>query len=129
MSDKICTALQLINFWQDLSRDIPNHRHYLTDAACKQFSVARADLKTNPQPHAVTQLIKNCVLEARQMMLAGAPLCNRIAGRAGWELRFVVQGGLRILEKIEKMNFATLHSRPSIGKVDIAIMAWRSLWM
>ncbi len=129
MSDKICTALQLINFWQDLSRDIPNHRHYLTDAACKQFSVARADLKTNPQPHAVTQLIKNCVLEARQMMLAGAPLCKRIAGRAGWELRFVVQGGLRILEKIEKMNFATLHSRPSIGKVDIAIMAWRSLWM
>ena len=129
MSDKICTALQLINFWQDLSRDIPAHRHYLSDEACQQFSVTRADLLTASQSPAVTQLIKSCVLEAGQMMREGAPLCKLIGGRAGWELRFVVQGGLRILEKIETMNFATLHARPSIGKRDIVVMAWRSLWM
>ena len=129
MSDKICTALQLINFWQDLSRDVPNHRHYLTDAACHQFSVTRADLSTQSQSPAVTQLVKSCVVEAVQMMQAGAPLCKLIAGRAGWELRLVVQGGLRILEKIKQMDYATLHDRPSIGKRDIVVMAWRSLWM
>ncbi len=129
MSDKICTALQLINFWQDLSRDIPNHRHYVTDAACHEFSVARTDMLINPQLPAITQLVKGYVVEAAQMMREGAPLCKLIAGRAGWELRLVVQGGLRILEKIEKMNFQTLHARPAIGKRDMAVMAWRSLWM
>ena len=129
MSDKICTALQLINFWQDLSRDIPNRRHYLTDAACREFSVSRADLSVKPQSQAITRLIRSCVMDARQMMLDGAPLCKLIPGRAGWELRFVVQGGLRILEKIEQMDYASLHARPAIGKHDIVFMAWRSLWM
>ena len=129
MSDKICTALQLINFWQDLSRDIPNGRQYFTDEACQQFGVHRNDLLNKPQSYQVMQLVKHCVAEARQLMQEGAPLCKLIPGRAGWELRLVVQGGLRILEKIEQMDFQTLHSRPVIGKPDIATMAWRSLWM
>ena len=129
MSDQICTALQLINFWQDLSRDLPNGRHYLTDADCKQYSVNRSDLHLEKQTQNLTQLVAHLVQQARQLMLGGLPLCKIIPGRAGWELRFVVQGGLRILEKIEQLHFQTLHNRPSIGKGDITVMTWRSLWM
>ena len=62
-------------------------------------------------------------------MLNGSKLVHRIPGRAGWELRLVVQGGLRILDKIEAMNFATLNRRPTVGKWDVPLMLWRALWM
>ena len=128
-SDNICTALQLINFWQDLSVDVPRGRHYVTDQARKRFNVQRADLGLLPQSAEATALIADLVLQARKLMEAGAPLARQIPGRAGWELRLVVQGGLRILDKIESLDFQTLRIRPKIGKFDIAIMAWRALWM
>jgi phytoene/squalene synthetase len=62
-------------------------------------------------------------------MLSGAPLVHALPGRAGWELRLVVQGGLRILEKIATMDFTTLHARPTLRAPDAALMFWRALWM
>ena len=50
-------------------------------------------------------------------------------GRAGWELRRVVQGGLRILDKIEALGFNTLKTRPKLGRWDVLVMGWRALWM
>jgi hypothetical protein len=47
----------------------------------------------------------------------------------GWELRLVVQGGLRILDKIEALHYATLRQRPTLGRWDFVVMAWRALWM
>ena len=128
-SDAICTALQLINFWQDLSRDIPNGRYYLTDADRAQFGVSQADILAQNQTPAATQLIAACACSACSTMLKGAPLVRRLPGRAGWELRLVVQGGLRILDKIEAMNFATLKTRPALKWWDVPAMVWRSLWM
>ncbi|MBC7917956.1 MAG: squalene synthase HpnC [Rhodoferax sp.] len=128
-SDAICTALQLINFWQDLSRDIPNGRFYLTDADRAQFGVPQADILAQSQTPAATQLIAACAHSARATMLKGAPLVHRLPGRAGWELRLVVQGGLRILDKIEALNFATLRTRPKLHWWDYSVMVWRSLWM
>jgi len=52
-----------------------------------------------------------------------------VPGRAGWELRLVVQGGLRIAERITRLDFGTLHQRPVIGRRDALVMAWRTLWM
>lgn len=129
MSDSVCSALQLVNFWQDLSVDIPRGRHYLTDDDCRQFQVSREMLERQEDTPQTRALISYCVKVAQQMMLDGAPLARQIPGRAGWELRLVVQGGLRILEKIELLHFRTLRLRPKIGKIDIAIMAWRALWM
>ena len=63
------------------------------------------------------------------VMLAGAPLVHAIGGRAGWELRFVVQGGLRILERIDRIGGAALHERPTLGWTDAAPIAWRALRM
>ena len=62
-------------------------------------------------------------------MLKGSKLCKRLPGRAGWELRFVVQGGLRILDKIEQLQFATWRSRPKLTAWDVPVMLWRALWM
>ena len=128
-SDAICTALQLINFWQDLSVDIPRGRYYLTDADCARFGVSTDDLHAQRQTPNATQLIAACAHAARASMLKGAPLVHQIPGRAGWELRLVVQGGLRILDKIESLHYATLTQRPTLRAWDYCVMVRRALWM
>ena len=129
MSDNICSALQLINFWQDLSLDIPRGRHYLPEQDCAAQGVSFSDLKALRQTPNATTLIAGHARWARELMEQGAPLVHRIPGRAGWELRLVVQGGLRILDKIEALNFATLNTRPRLGPLDGMVMIWRSFWM
>jgi phytoene/squalene synthetase len=129
LSDVICTTLQLINFWQDPSVDIPRGRYYFTQEDCERFGVLQADVLDCRQSAAATKLIAFYVRSARARMLNGAPLVHQVPGRAGWELRLVVQGGLRILDKIEAMHFATLSARPKLTKRDFPVMLWRALWM
>lgn len=62
-------------------------------------------------------------------MQNGAALVHQVPGRAGWELRLVVQGGLRILDKIKALQFATLSTRPTLKWWDAPSMLWRALWM
>jgi squalene synthase HpnC len=128
-SDAICTALQLINFWQDLSVDIPRGRYYLSDAARAQFGVPQADVLAQRQTEAATKLIAACADIARASMLFGAPLVHRLPGRAGWELRLVVQGGLRILDKIAALNYHTLGQRPVLRAWDFPLLVWRAWHM
>ncbi len=128
-SDQICTALQLINFWQDLSVDLPRGRYYLPAADCARHGVTHAELLTRQATEKTTILIAGNVALARAGMLKGSELVHRIPGRAGWELRLVVQGGLRILDRIEALNFATLQTRPTLRRRDLALMLWRALWM
>lgn len=128
-SDAICSALQLINFWQDLSVDLPRGRHYLTDADCAAHGVARADLAAQRRSPASDRLILDCAAWARALMLQGAPLVRRLPGRAGWELRLVVQGGLRILDKVQALGGASLLTRPRLGAADWLLMLARALRM
>jgi squalene synthase HpnC len=128
-SDNICTALQLINFWQDISQDIPRGRFYLSDAACARFSVSRADLISLKQTQNTTKLIAAQAVNTLDMMQKGSKLVHLIPGRAGWELRFVVQGGLRILDKIKVLDYAMLEKRPKLSKLDYVVIGWRALWM
>jgi squalene synthase HpnC len=128
-SDAICTALQLINFWQDPSVDIPRGRYYFTKEMMARSGVDASVVLARQQTPQVTRMIRQCAHSARVLMLQGAPLVHRVAGRAGWELRLVAQGGLRILEKIESMNFATLNARPRLYAWDYAVLLWRALWM
>jgi hydroxysqualene synthase len=128
MSDDICTALQLINFWQDLGLDIARGRYYLPSDECEAYGVKPDDL-AGLQHSPNTILIANNAQYARTLMLKGAPLVKKVPGRAGWELRLVVQGGLRILDKIEAMHFATLTRRPKITLWDVPVMLWRALGM
>jgi squalene synthase HpnC len=128
-SDAICSALQLINFWQDLSVDIPRGRYYLPHDACQQFGVSQADILARRQTESATHLIASCAAMARASMEFGQALVHQIPGRAGWELRLVVQGGLRILDRIEALRFATLNQRPTLRWWDVPVMLWRAVWM
>jgi hydroxysqualene synthase len=128
-SDNICTALQLINFWQDLSQDIPRGRFYLPEDACAQFNVSRDDLQRLKQTENTTKLIAAQTANTLAMMQKGSKLVHLIPGRAGWELRFVVQGGLRILDKIKALDYAMLEKRPKLTKLDFVVIGWRALWM
>ena len=125
-SDQICTALQLINFWQDLSVDVPRERWYPSVQTMQQCGVTDADLQAGSDSLLAAKLVAKYVASARTMMLKGAPLACHIPGRAGWELRLVVQGGLRILDKIEALNFATWRVRPKLKPLDFPLILWRA---
>jgi squalene synthase HpnC len=127
-SDQICTALQLINFWQDVSVDVARQRWYPSAKAMQAADVTDADLQPGSTSTNAAKLIITYAESARAMMLEGSQLCQRLPGRAGWELRLVVQGGLRILEKIEQLQFATWRSRPTLTAWDVPVMLWRALW-
>ena len=71
-------------------------------------------------------MIAALCLDARRMMQGGAPLAFRIPGRAGWELRLVIQGGLRILDKIEGIGYATWSRRLRLRWWDWPVMLWRA---
>jgi len=128
-SDAICTALQLINFWQDLSVDIPRGRHYLPRADCASHSACQARLQALHSTPENVRLIADCARWSRALMESGAPLVHRLPGRAGWELRLVVQGGLRILDKVQALRGGSLHTRPRLRPWDWCVMLARAMTM
>ena len=125
-SDHVCTALQLINFWQDVSVDMARGRYYISTEAMTRFQVTDADFLPHSTSQNAAKLIAIYTASARATMLKGALLSLHIPGRAGWELRLVVQGGLRILDKIEAQEFATWRKRPKLTLMDAPIMLWRA---
>ncbi len=128
-SDAICSALQLINFWQDPSVDLPRGRYYLPAEDCRRHGIDPSAPATWPSHPNAPALIRELCGWAQALMLSGAPLVHRVPGRAGWELRLVVQGGLRILRRIELLDHRTLQRRPKLGGIDLLPMTWHALWM
>nr|WP_233101931.1 squalene synthase HpnC [Variovorax sp. IB41] len=134
-SDAICSALQLINFWQDPSVDLPRGRFYFPLTDCARRGLTREHFKVfeplsaAPPPQEAINLVSIVSFWARELMDEGAPLVHRLPGRAGWELRLVVQGGLRILDKITDLGFDTFSERPTIGKADAPVLLWKTLRM
>ena len=125
-SDQICTALQLINFWQDLRGDIARARWYPSVEQMQAHQISERDLLEDRNTTAASRLVATYAAQAGSMMASGAPLAQRLGGRAGWELRLVVQGGLRILEKMRAMQHATWRRRPRIGKSELPLLLWRA---
>jgi squalene synthase HpnC len=129
MSDAVCSALQLINFWQDLGVDIARGRYYVPadDAVRHGLDPAHPE-RWGDDPRARAMVAELCDW-ARALMLRGAPLAKRVPGRAGWELRLVVQGGLRILDRIAAGGFDTLRKRPKLRPLDMPLLLWRAMRM
>jgi len=125
-SDAICSALQLINFWQDVPIDWRKDRVYLPLEDMRRFGVSESDIAQSRSGAAWRALMAYETDRAEAMMRDGAPLALRLPGRVGWELRLVVQGGLRILEKLRAAEYDMFRRRPVLGKADWLLLLWRA---
>jgi squalene synthase HpnC len=128
-SDAVCSALQLINFWQDLSVDVPRGRIYVPGSDASAHATTPAACLHSPHAPASRALVGDLCAWARELMLAGSPIALAVPGRVGWELRLVVQGGLQILAKITAMNFASFARRPHLHVADHLLIGARALTM
>jgi squalene synthase HpnC len=128
-SDSICTALQLANFWQDLSVDLPRGRRYLPAQELVRHGLDPLLPSSWPSHPDAPRLLAAQVQWTRDTMQEGAALVHEVPGRAGWELRLVVQGGLRILDRIEAGGFNSFHVRPRLRGWDLAPLLWRAAQM
>jgi phytoene synthase len=121
MSDDICTALQLINHWQDVAIDWRKNalgRVYLPQDEMLRFGVSDADIGRAIATPAWRALMAFQVGRAREMMNNGAPLAAMMPGRFGVELRLIVAGGLTILDKIDAVGGDIFNHRPTVTKLD-----------
>lgn len=126
-SDAICSALQLINFWQDVGIDRLKGRVYLPQADLARHGLdvqAVLDGQDSPALRATVADVNDWALA---LMRQGSPLPRHVPGRLGWELRLVVQGGRRVAEKIRAMDHATLHQRPRLRAWDSPLLLLRAL--
>jgi squalene synthase HpnC len=128
-SDAICSALQLANFWQDLGIDTARGRLYVPLADCARHGVAPESLLARADSVAARRLVADLGEWTRALRRQGAALPFRLPGRIGLELRLVVQGGLRVLEKIERGGCDALRRRPTLGALDAPRLLWRALAM
>ena len=128
-SDAVCSALQLINFWQDLSVDVPRGRIYVPRSDASAHATTPEACLQAPHADASRALVGDLCAWARELMLAGSPIALAVPGRVGWELRLVVQGGLQILAKITAMNFASFARRPHLRVADHLLIGARALTM
>lgn len=127
LSDQICTALQLINFLQDLYQDYDEHnRIYLPQDEMRKYQVNEAALQNRISNTAIQNLVQLQIQRAKVLLLAGAPLGNKLAGRIGLELRMIIQGGMHILQKLEN-NGGNVFLRPRLKKSDYLGIFWNAL--
>ena len=127
-SDAICSALQLINFWQDVDIDYRrDNRIYLPQDEMLRHGVTEQHLAQQHCDPAFRALMEFQVGRARTMMLSGAPLGRRLPGRIGLEIRATVQGGLRILDKIEAAGCDVFRRRPVLKAWDWPALVLRAL--
>jgi len=127
LADAICTGLQLSNFWQDVLLDWHKGRVYLPLEDLARYGLGEDDIAAQRLTPAWTALMRAQTERARALLHFGAPLAHRLPGRIGLELKLVVQGGLRILERIDACRGDVFLNRPSLGSKDWLVMLWRAM--
>ena len=126
-SDWICSALQLVNFWQDVPIDYAKDRIYLPQDEMAQHGVTERHIAARVCDDAWRALMKLQVDRARALLVRGAPLGRALPGRIGLEIRATVQGGLRILEKLERARYDMFRHRPVLRWHDWPLIIARAL--
>ena len=126
-SDSVCSALQLVNFWQDVEVDYAKGRIYLPQDEMHGYGVTERHIQERRCDGAWRALIAFQVARAREMLQAGAPLGRALPGRIGLEIRATVQGGLRILEKLERAKGDMFRRRPVLKWFDWPVLLGRAL--
>lgn len=117
-SDAVCSALQIINFLQDIAVDWKKDRVYMPQDELANFNLSDAAIASNTSQANWPEFMRFQVQRARALLLSGKPLAKRLGGRFGFELRFVVAGGAAILDKIDAVNGDIFQHRPVMRKSD-----------
>src|SRR5690242_18298235 len=105
LSDATCTALQLANFWQDITVDLQKDRVYLPSAVLDQHGYRLEDLYEHKYNSAFQAVMKDAVDMARKLFVEGLPLIRTVDRRLAFDLQLFSRGGMRILEKIERQDY------------------------
>jgi len=116
LSDCTCTALQLANFWQDVSVDYEKGRIYLPLESLRRFGVTEEDLTANRNTSSFCEMMRYEVARAREWFERGLPLVSKVEKELAIDLELFTRGGQEILNAIEKQGYAVLGRRPSISK-------------
>ena len=126
-SDKICTALQLTNFYQDVSKDILKNRIYFPIDEIEKFGVKLKSFELNENNDNLKQLVKFNVERAGSFFREGENLLNYLSGRLQYEIKWTILGGRAILKKIIKSDYNVINIRPSLSKFDYFFLFLKSL--
>jgi squalene synthase HpnC len=122
LSDHVCTALQLANHWQDVARDLSIGRVYLPEEDRRRFGVAEADLAARRFTPGFAVLMRFEVDRTRDLFYRGYPLVERMPAQLRPDVELFIEGGLAVLDQIEKAGFDVLSRRPAVAK-------WRKGWL
>ena len=122
LSDFTCTALQLANFWQDVSVDWTKGRIYIPLEDLQRFGVSEDDIANRRATAQFIELMKFEVARAREWFDSGSPLVQKISPDLALDIELFSRGGQEILNAIEKQGYDVLKSRPAISKP-------RKLWL
>lgn len=118
LSDKICTALQLTNFWQDIGIDIKKDRVYIPLDELKTFNISENDLLLYKNSDNLRKLIQFQVERTNNLFVEGEELLFFLKGLFKYEIKLTINGGKSILKKIQEINFNTIEQRPELGTLD-----------
>jgi len=116
LSDFTCTALQLANFWQDVSRDLEKGRIYIPLEALVAHGLTEADITERRFDERYVALMKSLIARTRELFAAGMPLAERLEGALRIDIELFSRGGLAVLDAIETSGYNTLERRPAISK-------------
>ena len=127
-SDAICSALQLVNFWQDVDVDYAkDDRIYLPQDEMGRFGVTQLHLLEKVCDDSWRALMRHQVERTRALMLSGAPLGRDLPGRVGLEIRATIEGGLKILRKIEDAGYDVFRRRPALRALDWPLLLLKAV--
>src|SRR6266478_800862 len=127
LSDATCTALQLANFWQDVSRDLDIGRIYIPFDAAAAHGLSESDIVERRFDDRYVRLMKDLIAHTRALFAEGQPLAKMVDGRLSVDLEMFTRGGLAVLDAIETMGYDTLHHRPAVSKLKQAGLLGRAL--
>jgi squalene synthase HpnC len=127
LSDATCTALQLANFWQDVTVDQLKDRVYIPLEIMERHGYTVDDLFARRFTPAFRQVMREIVEKARELFLEGMPLIGMVNRRLSLDLDLFSRGGLKVLDKIVRQDYNVLASRPSISKAERVGLLLRSL--
>jgi squalene synthase HpnC len=118
LSDATCTALQLANFWQDVTVDLEKDRIYLPQDLLARHGVTEEQLFARRFDHNFAAALRDACGVARQLFAEGLPLADRVDRRLGLDLELFSRGGMKVLDKIAAQGYDVLARRPSISKLE-----------